>query len=203
MNSIKNTVVTELEINKSTFINYLYKVDSVEEVKVILTELRDKYSDANHHCYAYVIGENQEIQKFSDDGEPSKTAGLPMIEVLKKNDLTNVLVVSVRYFGGIKLGAGGLVRAYTKGASSCVKESEPSFLVEYNNIKVSIDFDMIGVCEKHIRDNYNLISTTYDSKVNYEIVIEVEKHGKLTRELTEKTKGSLTITVLDTFKKYI
>ena len=84
--SIKNVVIKEITINKSIFINYLVHVNSVDEVKNYLLDLRKKYSDANHHCFAYIIGKNQEIQKYSDDGEPSKTAGMPMIEVLKKHD---------------------------------------------------------------------------------------------------------------------
>ena len=203
MNSIQNTVQTEIVINKSTFYNFLYKVDTIEEAKSYLDNLRSKYPDANHHCYAYVIGENQEVQKYSDDGEPSKTAGQPMIEVLKKNDLTNVLIVSVRYFGGIKLGAGGLVRAYTKGASSCVVESEPSFLTSFTTLLVSIPFDLIGVCEKFIRDHYDLQDTTYDSKVNYTILLESTNVEQLTSSLTEKTKGSAVITTIDSFKKYV
>ncbi len=203
MNSIKNDIVKEIEINKSTFINYLYKVDSIDEVSIKLNDLRKKYKDANHHCYAYIIGENQDIQKYSDDGEPSKTAGLPMIEVLKKNDLTNVLAVSVRYFGGIKLGAGGLVRAYTKGVSECVKESVPSYLIDFSNTLISIDFDQIGVCEKFIRENYKLTDTLYDSKVHYFVTIESKKLEDMKSSLIEKTSGKVTIKVIDTFQKYM
>ena len=123
MKSILQTVTSEIVINKSEFLNFLIPVSSIEEVNERLRFLRKEHPNANHHCFAYIIGKNQEIQKYSDDGEPSKTAGMPMIEVLKKHDLTNVLTVSIRYFGGIKLGAGGLVRAYTKSVSEAIKEA--------------------------------------------------------------------------------
>ncbi len=113
----ENTIV----ILKSEFICRLYRVDSVEEVDSILEAIRKKHYDATHNCYAYIIGDNQDIQKCSDDGEPQKTAGAPMIDVLKKNNMTNILAIVTRYFGGTLLGAGGLVRAYSSSVSECLK----------------------------------------------------------------------------------
>ena len=113
----ENTIV----ILKSEFICRLYRVDSVEEVDTILEAIRKKHYDATHNCYAYIIGDNQDIQKCSDDGEPQKTAGAPMIDVLKKNNMTNILAIVTRYFGGTLLGAGGLVRAYSSSVSECLK----------------------------------------------------------------------------------
>ena len=118
-NSYENTII----IQKSEFICRLYRVESVEMVDSILETVRKKHYDATHNCYAYIIGDNQEIQKCSDDGEPSKTAGAPMMDVLKKNNMTNILAIVTRYFGGILLGAGGLVRAYSSSVSECLKKA--------------------------------------------------------------------------------
>lgn len=118
-NSYENTII----IQKSEFICRLYRVESVEMVDSILETVRKKHYDATHNCYAYIIGDNQEIQKCSDDGEPSKTAGTPMMDVLKKNNMTNILAIVTRYFGGILLGAGGLVRAYSSSVSECLKKA--------------------------------------------------------------------------------
>ncbi len=117
--SYENTII----IQKSEFICRLYRVESVEMVDSILEAVRKKHYDATHNCYAYIIGDNQEIQKCSDDGEPSKTAGAPMMDVLKKNNMTNILAIVTRYFGGILLGAGGLVRAYSSSVSECLKKT--------------------------------------------------------------------------------
>ena len=113
----ENTII----IQKSEFICRIYRVNSIQEVNEKLNYIRKKHYDATHNCYAYILGENQDIQKASDDGEPSKTAGAPMIDVLKKKGLTNILAIVTRYFGGILLGAGGLVRAYSSSVSECLK----------------------------------------------------------------------------------
>lgn len=113
----ENTIV----IQKSKFIAEAYRVDSVLEIEEILASIRKKYYDATHHCYAYRLNEDASIQKMSDDGEPAKTAGAPMLDVLVKQGITNILVVVTRYFGGTLLGAGGLVRAYSSATSEVLK----------------------------------------------------------------------------------
>lgn len=203
MKSIKEQVQTNLIINKSEFINFLRPVHSLDEVEDFLNEVRNKYPDANHHCYAYILGDHQEIQKYSDDGEPSKTAGMPMIEVLKKHDLTDVIIVSVRYFGGIKLGAGGLVRAYTKGCASCVKEMTPSYKESFTKIIVSVPFDLIGVFENYIREHFTLLDTTYDTLVHYEIVLSTKDLENVMTTFTDKSNGLASISITETFEKYI
>ncbi len=121
MKRIQNTYQNTIIIQKSEFITQIFRVHSLEEVNTYLDQVKKKYYDATHNCYAYILGENQEIQKCFDDGEPQKTAGFPMIEVLKKNHLTDILVITTRYFGGILLGAGGLIRAYSSSVSECLK----------------------------------------------------------------------------------
>ena len=203
MKSIQETVVTEFEISKSVFVNYLIPVSSVEDAIAQLEQLRSTYPDANHHCYCYIIGNNQEIQKYSDDGEPSKTAGLPMLEVLKKHDLTNILNVSIRYFGGIKLGAGGLVRAYTKSASSGVLECKFTSLKTVQSIEITISFDLIGAVEKYIRDSHNLVNTIYDNNVHYHLEILDEDLDSLKLSLQERTNGKAIVNFINTYQKYI
>ena len=121
MKKIKDINESTIIIDKSKFITTLYPVESVEEIECVLTATRKKYYDATHNCYAYIF-DNGRIQKCSDDGEPGGTAGYPILNVLKKKNLTNVLVAVVRYFGGIKLGAGGLTRAYTKSAAGVLAD---------------------------------------------------------------------------------
>lgn len=203
MKSIKKEVVTEFTISKSNFINYLIPVTSVEKAKDEMQRLKQKYPDANHHCYCYIIGNNQEVQKYSDDGEPSKTAGLPMLEVLKKHDLTNVLNVSIRYFGGIKLGAGGLVRAYTKSASNAILECEFTSLKILHQIEITIPFDYIGSVEKHLRDNHQLKGTSYDTHVHYHLNILQSEFSQLKDSLQERTNGKAQVEIIDTFEQYM
>ena len=116
---IKGTYENTIIINKSKFIAQAFRVDSIEEIEEILARTRKKYYDATHNCYAYRLGDS--IQKMSDDGEPAKTAGAPMLDVLLKQDVTNILVIVTRYFGGTLLGAGGLVRAYSSSTSEVLK----------------------------------------------------------------------------------
>ena len=120
---IKDTVENTIIIQKSEFITRLFRVNNIDEVNLKLQEIRKKHYDAKHNCYAYILGDNQEIQKASDDGEPQKTAGFPMLDVLKKNNLTNILAITTRYFGGILLGSGGLIRAYSSSVSEALKKA--------------------------------------------------------------------------------
>ena len=129
MFTIKDNVVNEIIINKSKFITYVYKVNNIDEINEILNNLKVKYKDATHYCYAYSIGN---IKRFNDDGEPSHTAGMPILNVIESKNLNNILIVVIRYFGGVKLGAGGLVRAYTNSASEAINKTNiiPSLLVK-------------------------------------------------------------------------
>jgi len=127
MYSIKESIENTIIIKKSKFITKLIKVNTIDEVSKYLEEIKKEFKDSTHICYAYIVNGNE---KFSDDGEPSGTAGLPILNILKKNNLTNVLAVVIRYFGGIKLGAGGLVRAYSNSANDTLKLAEVVDLAE-------------------------------------------------------------------------
>ncbi|MCK5388394.1 MAG: YigZ family protein [Candidatus Izimaplasma sp.] len=202
MKSVKAEIVCELVINKSTFINYLIPVSNLEDVHKNLNLLKEKYSDASHHCFAYILGHNQDLQKYSDDGEPSKTAGYPMMEVLKKHDLTNVLTVTIRYFGGIKLGAGGLVRAYTKSCATSMIEATFTKKVNYSQVIIEIPFKQIGNVEKYLRDNYKLLNTSYGEFVSYIVNIKTSELLHFKSVITNSTKGDSHCEILNTFDSY-
>ena len=127
MYSIKNNIENTTIIKKSKFITKLYKIDNIDEIKDILDELNKKYNDSTHICYAYIIDGKE---KCSDNGEPSGTAGMPILNVLKKNNLDHILAVVIRYFGGIKLGAGGLTRAYSNSVIEAISKDNIIELVK-------------------------------------------------------------------------
>lgn len=203
MKSIKSEISESIVINKSEFITTLFPVESVDDVLTILKTSKKKYSDASHHCYAYIIGDNQDIQKYSDDGEPSKTAGQPMIEVLKKNNLTNILSLTLRYYGGIKLGAGGLTRAYTKGTSSLIQKVTFTEKTDLVNLTIKIEFDQIGKVEKYLRDNYQINNITYETGVRYDITTPKLASTSLISYLNELLSGKVEITVTKQFSMYL
>ena len=126
MKSIKEEITNEIIINKSRFITVLTNINDIDKVKEKLENIKKTYKDATHYCFAYIINNHE---KCSDDGEPSGTAGMPILNVLKQNNLTNILCVVIRYFGGIKLGAGGLIRAYSTSASEALNKSSMAVLV--------------------------------------------------------------------------
>lgn len=144
---INEITTNQIIINKSKFITTIIPIQNIEEANLNLTELRKKYFDATHNCYAYVIGDNYEMQKQSDDGEPQKTAGFPILDMIKKLNITNVLVVVTRYFGGTLLGASGLIKAYGESAKLAILKANlylketllettiPFNYKEYNQIK--------------------------------------------------------------------
>ena len=174
MFTIKENNTYELEIKKSKFISKIYKVKNIDKVNTILSDLKKEYSDATHHCYAYIINEHK---KSSDDGEPGGTAGIPILQVLDKQNLNYVLCVVIRYFGGIKLGAGGLVRAYTKSVSELIKNTPIIELVKGYKIETQISYEEQKQLDYILKDlKYN---KTYTDSVLYQIFISKEDLIKL------------------------
>lgn len=141
----------EIVIKKSRFIGHAKPVESDEEAVAFIEELKKKYWDATHNCSAYMVGERDQFQKALDDGEPSGTAGKPILEVIKNRGLKNVVVVVTRYFGGIMLGAGGLVRAYTDGAVAGLDAAEPIVKVLHREVIVDVDYTWYGKLENELR----------------------------------------------------
>ena len=145
MNTIKDYVKEELMEKKSKFVAEIFYVETIEEAEENLRQIYKKYYDAKHHCFAYrILQNNAIIEKASDDGEPSKTAGAPMLQVLNKNELVNILVVVTRYFGGILLGTGGLVRAYTQATQNALKKTKILTLQERNRSKSNVKLSKFG-----------------------------------------------------------
>ncbi len=165
MKSIKNETQNEIVIEKSRFITYLFNVYTIDEVKEKLLMLKKKYQDATHIVYAFIIDSDS---RSNDNGEPKGTAGIPTLEVLRKENMTNILAATIRYFGGIKLGASGLVRAYTKGVSEAMKLATITYETKVSYITLKISYRDAAYLDK----NLNLVKEVnkiYDTSVLYEI----------------------------------
>ncbi len=179
MKTIKKNITNEIIVNKSKFITKLIKINNEEEVKNKLDFLKKEYKDATHHCYSYITGN---IKRFNDDGEPGGTAGMPILNVLENNNLTNILAVVIRYFGGIKLGAGGLVRAYTKAITECLNNIEIVNLTNGINFKIEFSYDNIKKIDNILKDT-KITYKEYDNNIIYECSLTIENFEKIKKEL--------------------
>jgi len=164
---IENNITNILEIKKSKFITLLIKIDNSNDVDDYLDNIKKEYKDATHYCYAYVIGNKE---KANDDGEPSGTAGIPILNVLKRNSLNNILCVVIRYFGGIKLGAGGLLRAYSNSVNEALKVSNIIEYVPTLKIKIVFKYDNLNTIN-NLLINSNIIYKEFDVNITYEVII--------------------------------
>ena len=168
MNIVKNDCIKEINIKNSRFICILSYVDNEDEIKNILENVRLKYKDSTHVTYAWKL-ENK--QKYSDDGEPGGTAGAPIMEVILKNDIINVLAIVVRYFGGIKLGAGGLIRAYSKSVREALLESGLSEYIKYNYYEIKASYDDLKLLNTLVKD-FDVIDKNFGENIVYRVKIE-------------------------------
>lgn len=180
MKTIKNEITNEIIINKSRFITIITPVNDLDKIKDKLKNIKKTYKDATHYCYAYIIN-NQ--QKCSDDKEPSGTAGMPILNVLKNNDLTNILCVVVRYFGGIKLGAGGLTRAYSSSASEILNKCEFGYLTEGYKIVIDLPYENMKQVDYILKDIE--IIKEYAEKVIYTFAIEKKEYNNIRENLNK------------------
>ncbi|MGG7325116.1 YigZ family protein [Clostridium baratii] len=182
------------EEKKSEFIGYAKRVESEEEAKEFINEIKSMHKQARHNCFAYVIGENYGIQRYSDDGEPQGTAGIPILEVMKKQGVTDCAIVVTRYFGGILLGAGGLTRAYTKGASIALKAGGVVEKVEGCKVSITIDYDLIGKIQYLCgQNNWHIEDSEYTDKVTIFIYAENGVAKVIEKEVIEATNGKAII----------
>jgi uncharacterized YigZ family protein len=188
--TVKGYGENEIVIEKSRFICYVQRATTEEEAVQFIQEIKKKHWDATHNCSAYLIGEHDQIQKANDDGEPSGTAGVPMLEVLKKKGLKDTVVVVTRYFGGIKLGAGGLVRAYSKSVSEGLKAAG---IVERRLMRVmhtKIDYTWLGKVENELRSSiYEIKDIHYLENVEMEVFVEEGQKQAFVEWMTELTNG--------------
>ena len=178
INTILANASSQLEVKKSKFIANIIKITDEQDAKEKLNKIRKEYSDARHNCYAYIVYDNEtktKIEKSSDDREPSGTAGIPMLTLLQKNNLVNVLIVVTRYFGGILLGTGGLVRAYTDSSKQALEAAKIIDLQYGEILEYCIEYDEFEylkyICEKN---NIEIINTEYSSNVKANIKIKEE-----------------------------
>ena len=193
MRTIEKKVENEIIINKSRFITIIYPVNSIDEINNYLTNIKNEYKGATHYCYAYILNN---ISRCSDDGEPSKTAGYPMLNVITNQNINNILVIVIRYFGGIKLGVGGLVRAYSNSVSECLKKAEIITLNE--GIEFSIEFNYDDVKQiDYLLNNYQVINKEYNEFIKYTIVVKKEEFEEL-----EKSLKKLKINILKIKETY-
>ena len=168
MYTISKNISNEIEINKSKFITIIYKLDNLDEIKKYLELTKSNYKGATHYCYAYVFDSNE---KMSDDGEPSGTAGAPILNILKQNRLNRILCIVVRYFGGIKLGAGGLIRAYSNVVKDTLSKVEIKELIKGKKVRIEIDYNDIDNLNYILKDS-KIIYKEFNDKVIYEVLIK-------------------------------
>ena len=186
MKTVKENIKNEIIINKSRFITLLIKINNLDEIEKNLKEIKKKYKDATHYCYAYTIGNKE---KCSDNGEPSGTAGMPILNVLKQNDLTNILCVVIRYFGGIKLGAGGLIRAYSTSASEALNKTNIVNLIKGYKIVIEFNYDNIKQINYLLKDIQ--IKKEYGNTITYTFNIKEDSLNKIENELSKISKIKL------------
>lgn len=185
----------EIVIQKSRFIAYIDRVENEEDAQAFIQKIKKQNWNATHNCSAYLIGEHDQIQKANDDGEPSGTAGVPMLEVLKKRNIKDTVVVVTRYFGGIKLGAGGLIRAYSKATSEGLNATG---IVERKLMRIMhtfIDYTWLGKVENELRSSiYDVKDIHYLDRVEIETYVQFGQEDAFQAWMTELTNGQAEIT---------
>ena len=188
MKTIKKAIQIEINVKKSQFICSLVPTKTKAESKAVIQKFNEQYSDATHNCTAYIVSDGE---GFDDDGEPGGTAGKPMINVLRKNEIHNVTAVVTRYFGGIKLGAGGLVRAYSKSVMEAIGEAEILEIKEYDIYNLSFEYSDIKTADSEVRNNnLEVINKDYTDKVSYDIV---SKDNRDILKIFEKYSGKINV----------
>ena len=192
MRTIAKAVESEINVKKSQFICHLFPTKTKKESKEIILKVNEQYSDATHNCTAYIVSDGE---GFDDDGEPGGTAGKPMINVLRKNDLHNVTAVVTRYFGGIKLGAGGLVRAYSKSVLEAINEAEILEVELYDVYTLVFEYSDIKLADSEVRNNnLEVTNKEYSDKVSYDVV---SKDFRDIEKIFEKYSGKITVNFKD------
>ena len=180
----------EIVEKKSRFIAEVFPVTSEEEAMQYLEEARKRYWDARHHCWAYVLGRNPSAERMSDDGEPAGTAGKPILEVIRGRQITDVLVIVTRYFGGTLLGTGGLVRAYTASAAEGLKHSEIITRFHGFKLRIAADYTSLGKIQYLLAQRkICILESVYTDKVELIVLVPDEEEGALFKEIMDGTNG--------------
>ena len=195
--SVKQCSEAEYTVNRSRFIGRCFPVESEEAALCLLGDIRKKHWDATHNCFAYRIGDNA-AARFSDDGEPGGTAGKPIMDVLTGRGLTNVLCVVTRYFGGILLGAGGLVRAYSKSAADAVTKAGMVSYLPGTILDIPMAYSRYGTLEGFIRANAEVRNVAFAQNVVVTVAVEDTNLLKFMKEVTERSDGRCTPVTIGT-----
>lgn len=193
--TVRSSGSKEVVIRKSRFIGHVMPVENEEEALLFIEDIKKKHRDATHNCSAYVIGERDEIQRQSDDGEPSGTAGKPILEVIRNQGVKNVAIVVTRYFGGIMLGAGGLIRAYTDGAVLALEAGEVITRVLRREVFVEIDYTWLGKVENELRGRgIQTGETLFTDKVTLLCLPRNDEADAFMAWITDLTQGQALVT---------
>lgn len=188
----------EIVEKKSRFIATVHPVETEEEAVAFINEMKKKYWDARHNCSAFVIGERQELTRCSDDGEPAQTAGRPMLDVLLKEGITNVAVVVTRYFGGVLLGTGGLVRAYQSAVCAGLLASKIVEKRQGRILLVSTDYHGVGKLQYLFgQENIRILDSEYAADVKMKVLVPMGEKERIEKEITEQTCGTAGMEWLD------
>ena len=200
--TIKEDSYDEFVEKKSTFITHLVRITSEEEAREFVQKMKKKHYDATHVCSCYVVGDNNEITRANDDGEPSGTAGAPMLDVLVKNEIKNVCATVIRYFGGTKLGTGGLVRAYGGGVINALKNATLVERKDALEIRLELDYSLNGKIEYEIeKTNFIVNNLEYTDKIIYTIYVMEEDYDSFQSWIANLTNGQFKI--LSTHEKQL
>ena len=200
MRVILENSTAEIIEKKSRFIANVFYVANVEEAEEKLLQIKKKYYDAKHNCFAYILGAKAETVKSSDDGEPQGTAGHPMLDILKGNDLTNCIAIVTRYFGGTLLGTGGLVRAYSDSLKAAISNAKTSELLDAYKVSFEINYDDYGKIENLVQNlnqlnenNIYSLAKTFENVVKLEYLISTDAFDKFKTEIINITRGKIAL----------
>lgn len=193
--TITQDTVFEQTIKKSRFIAHLYRINSEDDAQAKIAAVRAANPKANHNCFAYMLGDDDHIQRMSDDGEPSGTAGSPILEVLKTNDVHDVLAVVTRYFGGIKLGAGGLIRAYNGTPAAAIDACGKVERVLQMRLAINLDYRNVDALNYYLQQNQLVtLSTDYGVQVTQTIAVSAADLSAVQTAITNLLSGQVTFT---------
>ena len=204
MYRIKEDHEEQMEIKKSRFITYLHRTESEADAKAFLTAIRRLHPDATHHCYAFIIGGHNGIKRSNVDGGPAGTAGVPMLEGLGRNHMQDIIAITVRYFGGIKLGAGGLIRAYSKSVSHALSTAQITKKQWMEKYEIRFSYDLIGRIDYYFREHcLEILDKAYDEEVCYTYLCDHDNsadfqelsNGKFLPRFIERTLIEVPVTI--------
>lgn len=187
----------EYIVEKSRFIATAIPCTTESEAQAAIARITKEFWDATHNCTAYALGPRQEQQRSSDNGEPSGTAGKPMLEVLKKTGITNTLIVVTRYFGGIKLGAGGLIRAYAHSAAEAIHSAPKTLHAPRQLVSITIDYGLYGTVERYLQDENYYYETSFTDSVTITMYVDPQRLAQLENRLANLTSGQHNWTLLE------